>query len=75
VRKRKRVWVFYRWMRTDLHKGWVYIVSSKVSWQDNKRSMNTHMKVSSGFKYHTQVLAESTDRELLQQMWDLTKET
>lgn len=70
---RKRVWVFYRWMRTDLHKDWVYLVSSKVSWQDNKRSMDKHEAVSSGFKYHTQVLAESEDKELLQQMWDLTK--
>jgi len=32
---RKRVWVFYRWMYTTLNKNWIYLVSSKVSFQLN----------------------------------------
>ena len=70
---RKRTWVFYRWMRTDLHKGWAYAVSSKASWQLNKKAMNEHEAASKGFEYRAEVLAEGNDRALLQQMWDLTK--
>lgn len=71
---RKRVWVFYRWMRTDLHKDWAYIVSSKASWQLNRASMKEHEAKSTGFEYHAKVLAESTDKAMLEKMLALTKE-
>lgn len=72
MRKRKRVWVFYRWMRTDLHRDWAYIVSSKASWQLNRASMKS--KEGNKEKYYAEVLAESNDRVMLEQMRDLTKE-
>ena len=64
---KKTVWVFWRWKHSRLHRhGWVYLITSKVSWQDNVEAMKK-----SGHPY--ELLAESTDRALLQTMWDLTK--
>lgn len=65
--RKKTVWVFWRWQHSRLHREWVYLVTSKVSWQDQVRAMKN-----SGHPY--ELLAESTDKGLLQTMWDLTKD-
>jgi len=65
---RKRTWVFYRWMYTTLNKkDWIYLVSSKKSFQLNVVQMKKD-----GHPY--EILAEDNDRALLEKMKDLTKE-
>ena len=65
---KKTVWVFWRWRHNQLHRnGWIYLLTSKVAWQENVEAMKK-----SGHPY--ELLAESTDRALLQTMWDLTKD-
>ena len=65
---RERTWVLYRWGRkgigdTSLH------VGSKRSWQSSKKRA-----IENDNLYIAEFVLESTDRVMLEQMIDLTKE-
>lgn len=69
---KKTVWVFYRWMQHGLHKKWVYIISSKASWQLNRAHKDTSEDATK-VEYSFELLAESTDKAVLEKMKEMVK--